>query len=211
MKNKKLNILLFILCLLPVVVGIIMYPKLPDQVVTHFGADGQPDGWSNKFIGVILLPSALALLSLFVPRLIRLDPKNKDINPKLENCIVWIISIITIMCSLVTILNALGYNTKVEIIIPCVVGIMLMIIGNYLPKAKQNYTVGVKIPWTLNDEENWDKTHRVAGFVFTIGGFLIALSSFFKIRTIVLLAVLFAMIFIPTIYSYVIYRKKQTK
>ena len=211
MKNKKLNILLFILCLLPVVVGIIMYPKLPDQVVTHFGADGQPDGWSNKFIGVILLPSALALLGLFVPRLIRLDPKNKDINPKLENCIAWIIPIITIMCSSVTILNALGYNTKVEIIIPCVVGIMLMIIGNYLPKAKQNYTVGVKIPWTLNDEENWDKTHRVAGFVFTIGGFLIALSSFFKIRTIVLLIVIFSMIFIPTIYSYIMYRKKQVK
>ena len=211
MKNKKLNILLFILCLLPVVVGIIMYPKLPDQVVTHFGADGQPDGWSNKFIGIILLPSALALLGLFVPRLIRLDPKNKDINPKLENCIAWIIPIITIMCSSVTILNALGYNTKVEIIIPCVVGIMLMIIGNYLPKAKQNYTVGVKIPWTLNDEENWDKTHRVAGFVFTIGGFLIALSSFFKIRTIVLLIVIFSMIFIPTIYSYIMYRKKQVK
>lgn len=211
MKNKKLNILLFILCLLPVVVGIIMYPKLPDQVVTHFGADGQPDGWSNKFIGVILLPSALALLGLFVPRLIRLDPKNKDINPKLENCIVWIIPIITIMCSSVTIFNALGYNTKVEIIIPCFVGIMLMIIGNYLPKAKQNYTVGVKIPWTLNDEENWDKTHRVAGFVFTIGGLLIALSSFFKIRAIVLLIVIFSMIFIPTIYSYIIYRKKQIK
>lgn len=211
MKNKKLNILPFILCLLPVVVGIIMYPKLPDQVVTHFGADGQPDGWSNKFIGVILLPSALALLSLFVPRLIRLDPKNKDINPKLENCIAWIIPIITIMCSSVTILNALGYNTKVEIIIPCAVGIILMIIGNYLPKAKQNYTVGVKIPWTLNDEENWDKTHRVAGFVFTIGGLLIALSSFFKIRTIVLLIVIFSMIFIPTIYSYIIYRKKQIK
>ena len=211
MKNKKLNILLFILCLLPVIVGIIMYSKLPDQVVTHFGADGQPDGWSNKFIGVILLPSALALLSLFVPRLIRLDPKNKDINPKLENCIAWIIPIITIMCSSVTILNALGYNTKVEIIIPCVVGIMLMIMGNYLPKAKQNYTVGVKIPWTLNDEENWDKTHRVAGFVFTIGGLLIALSSFFKIRTIVLLIVIFFMIFIPTIYSYIIYRKKQIK
>lgn len=211
MKNKKLNILLFILCLLPAVVGIIMYPKLPDQVVTHFGADGQPDGWSNKFIGVILLPSALALLGLFVPRLIRLDPKNKDINPKLENCIAWIIPIIAVMCSSVTILNALGYNTKVEIIIPCVVGITLMIIGNYLPKAKQNYTVGVKIPWTLNDEENWDKTHRVAGFVFTIGGLLIALSSFFKIRTIVLLIVIFSMIFIPTIYSYIIYRKKQTK
>lgn len=211
MKNKKLNILLFILCLLPVIVGVIMYSKLPDQVATHFGADGQPDGWSNKFIGIILLPSALALLGLFVPKLMRLDPKNKDINPKLENCIVWIIPIITIMCSSVTILNALGYNTKVEIIIPCVVGIMLMIMGNYLPKAKQNYTVGVKIPWTLNDEENWNKTHRVAGFVFTIGGLLIALSSFFKIRAIVLLIVIFSMIFIPTIYSYIIYRKKQTK
>ena len=211
MKNKKLNILLFIICLLPVIAGVIIYPKLPDQIVTHWGVDGQPNGWSSKFVGVILLPFALALLGLFVPRLIRLDPKNKDINSKLECCIVWIIPIVTIMCSSVTILNALGYNTKVEIIIPFVVGIMLMIVGNYMPKAKQNYTVGVKIPWTLNDEENWDKTHRVAGFVFTIGGLLIALSSFFKIRTIVLLAVLFAMIFIPTIYSYIIYRKKQTK
>ena len=87
-------------------------------------------------------------------------------------------------------------------------GILFLVIGNYLPKCKQNYTIGIKLPWTLNDEENWNKTHRFAGVVWTICSIVIIVGSFFnKGAFYTTFPSLFVMVFAPLIYSYIYYRK----
>lgn len=90
-------------------------------------------------------------------------------------------------------------------------GVMFIVIGNYLPKIKQNRTLGIKISWTLNNEENWNKTHRFGGKVWVIGGLMILFSVFLPSTAMVLVmvCVIVAMVIIPTVYSYCIFKKHQ--
>lgn len=208
MKNKKQMAVMLLICLIPMIVGIILYPQIPDKIVTHWNFNGEPNGWSSKLVGVIIMPLVLTVLTLFMPKLLAMDPTNKDMDYKLKNCTIWIIPIITFVCSSLTLLSALGKQVKIEVIIPMIAGLMIAIMGNYMPKAKQSYTVGIKLPWTLNDEENWNKTHRLGGFVFVLGGLAIAISSLFECRGVIMMASLLSMIFIPIIYSYMLYRNK---
>lgn len=209
MINKKQMIIMLVICLLPLIAGVILYPQIPDKIAIHWGVNGEPNGWSSKFIAIIVFPLTLTVLTLFMPKLLEMDPSNKNMNEKLKNSIMWILPIITFLCSSLTLLSALGKEVKIEIIIPMTIGLMLAIMGNYLPKAKQSYTVGIKLPWTLNDEENWNKTHRLGGFLFALGGIAIAISSIFECRFVVMLISIFVMVFVPVIYSYLLYKNKQ--
>ena len=89
---------------------------------------------------------------------------------------------------------------------PTMGGLMFIIVGNYLPKCKQNYTIGIKIPWTLNSEENWNKTHRFAGWLWTICGILIMLTGFLGSFW-VFLPIALLMVIVPVVYSYILHRK----
>lgn len=209
MKKNRSSFIPTIVCLIPLIVGIILYPKLPDVIATHWNGKGEIDGYSSKFVGIIVFPLILTLVSIFTPKLIELDPKNKDIDDKIRNIIIWILPVICFIASSTTLLQALGKQIRVEVIIPMIVGIVLVIIGNYLPKTKQNYTVGIKIPWTLDNEENWNKTHRLGGFTFVVGGIAIAISSFFDCRVVVMLIATSAMVFVPIIFSYILYKKQK--
>ena len=106
-------------------------------------------------------------------------------------------------------LHALGVPVSVGFILSLFMGLLFIVIGNYLPKCKQSYTMGIKLPWTLNDEENWNKTHRFGGFVWVIGGLIILATSFLA-NFWILIAVLVFMVALPTIYSYSLYRKSKT-
>ena len=104
---------------------------------------------------------------------------------------------------------ALGWQQiPMEKLIPVLVGLLIMGLGNYLPKCRQNYTSGIKLPWTLYDEDNWNRTHRMAGRLWMVGGLGIMVSAFWGGGTL-LLAVILAITLIPGIYSYCLYRKKQ--
>ncbi len=86
--------------------------------------------------------------------------------------------------------------------------VLFIIFGNYLPKTKQSYSMGIKLPWTLNSEENWNRTHRLSGFLWVIGGALFLMLTFFGWWNLyVLLGIVLAMALIPTVYSYLLYRK----
>ena len=91
----------------------------------------------------------------------------------------------------------------------CVVlGVMFMIIGNYLPKCKQNYTMGIKIPWTLDNEDNWNKTHRLAGFLWVIGGAAMVVNAFIGSEWSILV-ISVVMVFVPMVYSYLYFKKNK--
>ena len=104
---------------------------------------------------------------------------------------------------------ALGCEIDVEVIMPLVMGVLFLVIGNLLPKCRQSYTMGIKLPWTLNNEENWNKTHRFGGKVWVAGGIIILATAFIGSFWI-LMGVLLIMVTVPTLYSYLLYRK-QTK
>ena len=95
-----------------------------------------------------------------------------------------------------------------ELFAPIFVGILFTVIGNFLPKTKQTYTIGIRVPWTLNSEENWNKTHRMAGYLWVVCGILFIASAFLPESEILYIILLCVIIFVPIIYSYVIYRKE---
>ena len=208
MKNKSQIVLTTVLCLVPMIAGVILYSRLPDSIATHFGVDGQPDGWSSKAFAVFGLPAIIAGLNLLMHFGLRTDPKRKNMSPALFNIAIWTVPAVSIPTNAFVLANALGYESRIEVILPLLVSLLFIVIGNYLPKTKQSYTMGIKLPWTLASEENWNRTHRLAGYLWVACGILMALLTLLKIGRLWLMPALIAvMVLVPTIYSYSLYKK----
>lgn len=87
------------------------------------------------------------------------------------------------------------------------IGFAILVMGNYLPRCRYNFTMGIRTPWTLNDEKNWNKTHRIAGFFWTAGGILMVVLGYFRMA-VLYFAVLAVIVLVPVGYSYVLYRRE---
>ncbi len=207
-ENKKTLIITSILILLPIVVGLFLWNQLPDKIATHFDRNGVADGWSSKAFAVLGLPIFLLAVHLICSVATCADPKNQRINDKIFKLILWICPIVSWFGSLSTSGSSLGWNFNTANVGIILVGIIFVIIGNYLPKCRQNYTVGIKLPWTLHDEENWNRTHRFAGKLWMIGGILFSVLAVTGYgNTWILPATMIVMVLVPMIYSFLYYLK----
>ena len=177
-KYKTTIIVTILITLLPIVFGLIIWEKLPEQIATHWGADGQADGYSGKAFAVFGMPCILAALQLFVSFITLNDPKRRNIHKKPLTLVLWIIPVMSVLMNCMTYAVALGMKVDVDIIVSILIGLLFIILGNYMPKLQQNYTVGIRIPWTLNSTENWNRTHRLGGKMFILGGFLLIITGF---------------------------------
>ena len=205
-KNLKLLIITSIVILLPILAGIIFWNQLPDPMPSHWNAAGEIDGWSSKPFAVFGLPFILVAAQWLCLLGTAADPKKQNHQEKILHLVLWIIPVLSVVMHTFVYLIALGYGLRMEVMMPVFVGVVFVIIGNYMPKCKQNYTIGIKIPWTLNNEENWNKTHRLAGFVWVICGVAIILTGFLGSFWI-FLPITLLMVLAPIIYSYVLHRK----
>ncbi len=203
---KGIMIITSIMLLIPVIMGVILWNKLPNEIATHFGADNQVNGWSSKPMAVFGIPLLMLALQWFCFLGISNDPKKRNINKKLFGCILWLIPFISLIIMMSIYAIALGYSVDVGMVTNFLMGILFIIIGNYMHKIKQNYTVGIKIPWTLNSKANWNKTHRMASWLFIIGGILFCVNGFFKMTAVVFLVIVLIAV-IPMVYSFVLYKK----
>ena len=177
-KYRTTIIITTLITLLPILFGLIVWNRLPEQIATHWGANGQADGYSGKAFAVFGMPCILAVLQLFVSFITLNDPKRRNIHKKPLTLIFWIIPVMSVIVNGITYAAALGMEIEVGIIISILVGILLIALGNYMPKLQQNYTIGIRVPWTLNSTENWNRTHRLGGKTFILGGFLLIIAGF---------------------------------
>lgn len=207
MKNKKTLVITSLICLLPIIVGALVYKRLPETIATHFDLNGNPDGWSSRAFAVFGLPAILLAVNLLLPIMLRADPKHENMSGALVNITIWTIPVLSLICSGLTLGRALGYDVRIERVLPVFMGVLFILIGNYLPKTKQSYTMGIKLPWTLASEENWNRTHRMAGFLWVIAGLYFIVMSFIGWSLPAFLIPLFVMILVPSVYSYLLYRK----
>ena len=213
MKNKKIKLIVSsLVILLPIAFGLIFWNQLPERIATHWGPDGNPDGWSSREFAVFALPLFLFAIHWLCVLVTSKDPKNKDKNQKAQSLVLFIIPILSLLVNGIMYMTALGMPLRVEMIMPVFFGLLFIVLGNYLPKCRQNYTIGIKISWTLNSEENWNATHRFAGKLWMIGGALIMLGVFLPATYIFVafFVITMIMVIIPVIYSYRFY-KKETK
>ena len=205
-KNWKLMLITSAVILLPVLAGVLLWNQLPEQIPTHWNADGDVDGWSSKAFAIFGLSGIMLALHWLCALGTGADPKKENHPQKIVQLVLWIIPVLSVLLHTMTYAVALGKEVRVEMIMPVVVGLVLAIVGNYLPKCKQNYTIGIKIPWTLNSEENWNRTHRFAGRLWVVCGLVLMFSGFFG-GFWIFLGVVLLMVLAPFLYSYVLHRK----
>lgn len=217
MKNVKTYgktvIITTLITLLPIVIGLILWDRLPDTIATHWGADGEANGWSDKAHAVLFLPCMLAVIHLITAAVVLADPKRKNIHRKPMMLTLWIVPVISLITNGSTYVIALGADLNMSVFLCLVIGIVFILLGNYMPKLQQNYTVGIKVPWTLNSEENWNRTHRLAGKMFVLGGIIIAVSGFISTFAgdsavfLVMVAIAIICCLIPAGYSFWLFKK----
>ena len=206
-KNKKTLILTTLVCLIPMLIGVLVYDRLPETMATHWNLQGEPDGFSSRAFAVFGLPAVVAVLNIVVYFGLNADPKRGNMNPTLRAVSQWSCPAISLLAGGLTLAYGLGYGLRIERIMPIFMGLLFIIIGNYLPKTKQSYTLGIRVPWTLNSEENWNRTHRLAGFLWVLGGIAFIVMSFIGWSLPVFFGLLAVMTLIPIVYSYILYRK----
>ena len=206
-KNHKRTIILTtILCLLPIAAGLIFWDRLPDQLAIHFNAANEPDNWASKPVAVLGMPALIAALHLLCLFITAQDPKKQNITGVMKTLMLWICPFISWLCAGMTIGYALESVRNIGAVVCVFLGILFMVIGNYLPKCLPSYTVGIKLPWTLHDEGNWRYTHRIGGFCFMAAGLVTLVSAFFGPVWLPLTALALAVI-VPTVASFLYYKK----
>ena len=209
LKNNKFTLIVTsIVILIPVIAGILLWNKLPDQIATHWGVNGNADGWHSKHFAVFFIPVLILLLHWLCVLGTTFSKKADNIQGTLLVIVLWICPVVSLLCGSAMYFAALGYDINIEIISPILAGILFVVIGNYLPKVKRNYVLGIKLPWTVKSDENWYHTHRMSGVLWVIGGIVSIISGFLK-SFIIFIVIIFLMIIVPTIYSYVYYHKNE--
>lgn len=206
--NKGTIIITTIICLLPILIGILLWGKLPEKVAIHFGSDGTADSWGSKGFAVFGMPLFVTACHLLCAGVTCADPKNQRLGNKMFKLILWICPVVSLFCAVSVYGNAMGRDVNVAFLGTIFIGALFVVIGNYLPKCRQNYTVGIKLPWTLHDENNWNVTHRFAGWLWMIGGVVLILSAFVNFGgmwTVIDIALILALV--PMVYSFIYYVK----
>ena len=198
-----------VVILLPIVPALILYDRLPEEIAIHFNAHGVADGWASRPMAILGLPLLLALGNLLMQFILLTDPK-RDTGSRIFTLSRWILAPISVLTNGATLLIALAVPIQIERVIPLAISFLFLIIGNYLPKCKQSYTIGIKVPWTLASEENWNRTHRLAGWVWSASSLILIILILVGLPAFPLLFVVTAVIvIIPVAYSYLLYRREE--
>lgn len=198
--NKIMLILTSIIILLPMAYGVMVWDRLPEQVAIHFDVNNVPNGWASRGVAVFGLPIFMLVIYLIAIIATENSKRRENIDDKMMAVLMWSIPAISVITSFLTYGYALGSKVKIGFIVTAMLGVLFMVLGNYMPKCKTNGVVGIRIPSTFSSTENWNRTHRLAGFTFTIGGAALLVSAYFENWPILLIIIL-AMTLIPIIYS----------
>lgn len=201
--NKKLLLFTSILILLSSLVGCVFWYQLPEKMPTHFNLLGQADGYNHKVFAIFGLPALMLLMHWLLLFLMIKDPKSSNISSKIQVLIYWIIPFVSCLSMISIFGESLGYSMMSGLLAQIFMGVVMIVIGNYLPKTHRNYIIGIRLPWTLESDKNWRKTHRLAGKIWVLGGLLLFLNSFVQIYVYwVFFLTLFFVVIIPSVYSY---------
>lgn len=159
--------------------SIIVYPRLPARVPTHWNIRGQVDGYGPRWISTFLLPAMLLVVWGLLRFLPRIDPRRAN-YAKMQGTYDLVVNLtLTLLAALhLVLLGAVaGAPISIARVVPALVGVSLVVIGNVLPRARPNWWFGIRTPWTLSNDRVWERTHRVGGYVMTAIGALAILAS----------------------------------
>ena len=215
-QTNKLFIILIILSALNFIGILLIFPRLPEEIPLHWGINGEIDNWGSKnFIFLFgFLPLIITVGMYYLPNL---DPKKENyikMSVLYGGIAIWFTLFLIVLNWIIVgaALNILNFdkNKVVPIIITLILGISFIVIGNYMPRIKQNWFLGVRTPWALTNNNNWKKTQRFSGYIFIFIGILLLINSLFmnSLLSIITIVLIIGSIFSIYLYSYFLYRKE---
>lgn len=209
MTTFRANMICFLLIGVAIVVAIVLYSSLPEQIPTHWNLAGEVDDYTAKPWGVVILPLA-AILIFVVMRLIPLiSPKGFRTDKFMDVVNVFTVALVGFMCgvAILVLLEANGQDVRINEMIFAGVGLLFIVLGNYMGKVRKNFFIGIRTPWTLASDEVWSRTHRLGGKVLILIGLFMIVNGFVRFSERWLIAAIVITALVPVVYSYVIYRK----
>ena len=208
-EHKMLLVITSCIILLQTLVGIALWNQLPDPIATHFDFHNRPDGWTSKAFTVFGMPLVLLALHWICLFVECTSNRQKLYSHKLRYLVMFIVPAVALLMMVVCYGHALDAGFNVGRVVLPFVGALLAVTGNYMPKIRRNPTMGIRVPWTLDDDENWYKTHRFAAPVWVIGGLLLIVLGLIGYTNWFSFCTIFAIVFLPIVYSFVLYLKNK--
>lgn len=198
-----------------IAVGAVLYDRLPDPVPTHFDFSGNPDGYTAKPMGVFAPAIILAFIGLVFAVLPRMAPRGYALEPFQRAYEIIGIAVLVLVFGIVmlSLVYAVGVPIDLNRIVGAGIGLLFVVMGNFLGKLTRNFFIGIRTPWTLASDEVWLRTHRVGGVMCVVGGVVILAASLIARSGVplVLLGVVIAIVLFSVVYSYVVYRRVETR
>jgi uncharacterized membrane protein len=213
MNTRTTTIVVLLMIIAGTVAGLVLWSQLPDEMASHWGPNDQVDGYMSKFWGVFMMPLitfGMMLLFLVIPSI---DPLRANIAQFRDvfNLFITLIAAFMLYVYALTLRWNLGYTDfgMSKAMLPAM-GILFFFIGYMLRKAKRNFFIGIRTPWTLSSDRVWDETHRLGSILFMVSGVFAFVGSFFGGMT------AFWFLFVPIIgstlvtlvYSYLLYQRE---
>jgi len=209
---RKTELFILIAVIFSFIIGIYLYPNMPEQMASHWNAQGKVDDYMPRFWGVFLMPFmfvGLALLFIAIPKI---DPLKKNIEGfrKYYDGFIIIFFIFMLLVYVQTILWNLGIEISPNHAFPILMGLLFFYIGILLENTKRNWFIGIKTPWTLSSEKVWNKTHKLGSKMFKIIGIIVLVGFLFQkyVTYFILVPILFVALYL-VVYSYVEYQKEK--
>jgi len=216
MKKTTVIFICLAIALLPAAYLLYIWNSLPAVVPTHWGVSSQPDAYGSKNT-LVILPAIFSgitiLIVLLILNLDKIDPKKgKNMPPSLTNKLAISLSFFMAAISIYILYITQNKSHQMGNFIFFLIGFLFAVLGNILYSVKQNFFIGARLPWTLSNEENWNKTNRLMSKLFFASGIIILASSFFlptiAMTIITLVSVLGSSIYC-IVFSYLLFRKQQ--
>ncbi|HXG98270.1 MAG TPA: SdpI family protein [Gemmatimonadales bacterium] len=202
-----------VIAALAVVVSIWAYPQLPPTIATHWNVGGTADGFSRRATAVVIMPLVIIGLTGLFNVLPKLDPRGANYAKFIDTY--WLIANAVILFILIghgmIVATGLGYPVKVDRFMPIGIGLLFIVLGNYLTRVEPNWFIGIRTPWTLSSDTVWRKTHRTGGWLMVVGGFVLAASVFLPQGAFppLLVAAILIVAVIPVVQSYILWKREQ--
>jgi uncharacterized membrane protein len=210
MKTSTPNLIVALLFIaLPIAYAAYLYPHLPNTIPTHFNIRGEADGFGGRD-SIFLGPGIMGATSLFVFFLLTniksFDPKRykEEDNGLFKKIALFMVGFLSALSIIITYSSSSPSVNATKLILP-LIGLSFAAMGLYLPKIHQNYFAGFKLPWTLENVDNWNETHKLAGTIWLYGGLFQAVSTISLSSGpgfICFMIAIAVMVIIPTIFSY---------
>ena len=220
MKNNKSMMLwvIGIISIIPIVYLAVIYPTLPKIVPTHFDMDGRPNDYSDKST-LIFLTVLFTVLSigtyLLITNLPKIDPKKTaGQSPELFQKLGLTLALLMSFINLVITYSATNKSDNITKVIFPALGVFFAFMGKYMQDIKPNYFAGFRTPWALEDDNNWMKTHKLAGNMWMAGGSIITIVTVFlptEFAFIAFMSFMAIICIVPFAYSYLYFKKQQPK